>query len=306
MSQLSLFKITEKINKDISVCKKECLIKPIFKDQFEKNDDFLNNQIHQISESNHLKNINNFKNTEIPTNQSNSEELKTDEKNNLEIHEIEIDISNESKKSQSQLGRKKARNGSEGKHNKFSDDNLRRKIKHIILSNIMDFINEKIYIMYNGNIGQGINTKKLLTLNHIQKSNVIVQYNKEFLNKTLGDIFSENISTRFTNFPKEHNKNLIENLKSELDESKRNYFNKLFNLTFLQGLKHFRESETINELIGLKKFNELIKKFEFDEDYTKCLDYYIHNFETIINNKKSRNKKKKIEENNLEKMEIKP
>ena len=50
----------------------------------------MNNQIHQISESNYYKNINNFKNTEIPTNQSNSEELKTDEKNTSNNNNIYI------------------------------------------------------------------------------------------------------------------------------------------------------------------------------------------------------------------------
>ena len=292
MSQLSMFKISRISNVKIDVCQKERLIKPIFKDQFDKDDDFLKNQINQINESNHQKNINNFKNSEFPTNHSNPEELKTNEKYEPEHFEIAIKISSEQNKDQLKFGRKRARSGLERKHNKFTDDNLRRKCKHIVLSSIMDFINEKLYILYKGNLGQGINIKKLLTLNYNQKSNVIVQYNKDFLNKTLGDIFSEDISSRFTNFPKEHNKNLIEILRKESDESKRNYFNKLFNLTFLQSLEHFRGSETINELIGLKKYNEIINKFEFDNDYITCLNYYIHNFEIIINNKKSRNRKK--------------
>ena len=148
--------------------------------------------------------------------------------------------------------------------------------------------------------------KQILMLNKNQKSNATITFNQQFLHKKLGDIFSDDISIKFTNYNKKHNKEVIEELMNEKNVFIRDFFRKLFNITFLQGLKHFRESETINELIGLKKFNELIKKFEFDEDYTKCLDYYIHNFETIINNKKSRNKKKKIEENNLEKMEIKP
>ena len=55
----------------------------------------------------------------------------------------------------------------------------------------MDFINIKISESYNGNIGQGIFLKKLLMLNHEQKSNSNVKYNQEFLEKKLGEIFSE-------------------------------------------------------------------------------------------------------------------
>ena len=47
------------------------------------------------------------------------------------------------------LGRKKKENEGLGEHNKFSDDNIIRKIKHVILDSIMKFINKKsiIYIL---------------------------------------------------------------------------------------------------------------------------------------------------------------
>ena len=206
-----------------------------------------------------------------------------------EIKEIkEIQIKNDKKC----LGRKKKRSQTIGKHNKFSDDNIRRKCKHIILYNIMDFINYKISEKYK-DIGQGIFLKKLLMLSHEQKSNANIDYNKQFLDKKIGQIFSENISNRYTSFPKEHNKNLINNLINEKDDNKRIYFNNLFNLTFFECLKHFRGSELINELNGLIGYKEAINEYEKDGDmdYKSCLEYYINHFETIINNKKSRMKK---------------
>ena len=212
-----------------------------------------------------------------------------------EVKEIQI------KDSKNRLGRKKKRNGIEGKHNKFSDDNIRRKCKHIVLYNAMDFINIKISESYNGNIGQGIFLKKLLMLNHEQKSNSNVKYNQDFLEKKLGEIFSENISTRYTSFPADHNKNLINNLINEKDDNKRNYFTNLFNITFIECLKHFRGSETIDELNGLKGYNEAINEFAKDnENYKECLKYYINNFENIINNKKSRIRTKKDKIKNKE------
>ena len=47
------------------------------------------------------------------------------------------------------LGRKKKKNEGLGEHNKFSDDNIIRKIKHVILDSVMKFINKKsiIYIL---------------------------------------------------------------------------------------------------------------------------------------------------------------
>ena len=63
--------------------------------------------------------------------------------------------------------------------------------------------------------------KQLLTLNHKQKANIIVDENKQFLQKTLQEIFSDNISKRYTNYPLDHNKNLINRLLEEDDEEKR-------------------------------------------------------------------------------------
>ena len=156
--------------------------------------------------------------------------LKIKDMNIIEENkEIEIEIKNENIKPVKLLGRKKANSNQVGIHNKFCDDNLRIKCKHIILSSLMDFINKKIYELYDGNIGQGILKKKLYIINNKQKSNTIVQYNKDFLNKNLKDIFSEKITARCTNISPDFNKILIQNLLDEKDEKKKNYFNKLFN-----------------------------------------------------------------------------
>ena len=182
-------------------------------------------------------------------------------------------------------------------HNKYSDDNLRRKCKHLVLKYILKFINYQILIIYNGNIGNGIFKKQLQTLNQSQKSDATINFNKMFLNKTLAEIFSENISGRFTNFPPNHNKLLIEKLMNENDEEKKIYFNNIFNLTFIQCLKHFTGEIKIDLLDGLKCFedikNDIMNNYEDDGlDYYNTLKYYLNNFEVIINNKKARKPRK--------------
>ena len=157
-------------------------------------------------------------------------------------------------KNKEKINKKKGRNPKiGGKHNKYSDDNLRRKCKHILINELQIFINNKIREIYNDNIGQGIFLKQLLSMNQKQKANANVIFNREFLYKSLKDIFSENISTKYTILPLNYNKILIEQLMNEHDKYKRLYFQNLFNLTFIQCLNHFRGKEIINELIGLTK-----------------------------------------------------
>ena len=210
-------------------------------------------------------------------------------------NEYDKQKTNELNNIQGRSAKKRGRRESSGEHNKFSDDNLRRKCKHIVLENLLFFLNCIIRNKYKNNIGTGINVKKLLIIKQKQISDATIQFNKDFLSKTIGDIFSDNISTRYTNYPLSHNKNLIFYLTNQRDENKKQYFEKIFNLTFLDCLKHFRGSQYIEELDGLKGFDTVKSKYRNDEDYLKSLNYYIMNFEQIINKKKAR--KNKIIEN---------
>ena len=116
------------------------------------------------------------------------------------------------------------------------------------------------------------------------------------MDKSLKDIFSENISSRFKNYPPTHNKELIESLINEIDDEKRIYFNKLFNLTFFDCLKYFIDDMIFtNELNGFKKFSSIkgIIEQKQGKEYVDLLLYYFKNFKEIINNKKPRKMNKK-------------
>ena len=166
------------------------------------------------------------------------------------------------------------------------------KVKNIILKNLLNFINDKIKEIYDSNIGQSILTKKLLSIKQKQKqkSGSTDNFNKEFLDKSIGNIFSEDIRTNYSLYLPSHNKRLIELLLNEEDNNKRIYFNKLFNLTFRDALKYFRGSEDIEELNGMERFGSKNKDIKNDENYLITLKYYVINFEEILGRK--RNKKK--------------
>ena len=188
------------------------------------------------------------------------------------------------------LGRKKRAESQDGEHNKFSDDNLRKKVKHLVLDTAFNFINDKINEIYKGNIGHGIFIKKLLLINQKQKSESSIQYNKDFLQKTLGEIFSEKISSRYTKHNPYHNYFLIKALTSDKNENN-NYFKKLFNITFIDCLEHFIGIKKVEELEGLDTFENIKTKYEDDADYLKSLKFCIMNYEKIINNKRTRIRK---------------
>ena len=187
-------------------------------------------------------------------------------------------------------GRKKKLDNNEEnmdkEHNKYSDDNIRRKIKHIVLKKLLEFINQKIETMYT-HINRGIFTKKLMTIQQYQISNATILYNKNFLNKKIGDIFSVDISKRYTNYLPNHNKTLILSLINDEDINKKEYFKGLFDLTFLECLKHFRGTIDNYYLQGYGNFEEEMNKLG-EKDYINAIKTYINNYENIIGNKKER------------------
>ena len=240
------------------------------------------------------ENTTNEKSTNEKTEQEKEIEQKKEKEKEIErqiiyVPKFKITNKNESNEDINQVSQKKRGRTNTGKskiiHNKYSDDNLRRKCKHLVLQNLMKFINDKIKEIY-GHIGYGMKIKKLLIINQEQISNATIKFNKNFLRKKLSEIFSVNISTRYTNFDKEHNKILISELINDKDEIKRNYFKMLFNLTFVDCLRHFNGSKNIQILNDMTLFSQLDIEDEKDEDYSKLLSFYINNYEKIMERKR--------------------
>ena len=117
--------------------------------------------------------------------------------------------------------RGRGRGESNGKvHNKYIFDNMLRKTKGMIIKVVFNFINKKIMAIYDDNIGQGNNIKKLFMINQAQVSNANIDFNKAFLEKTLGEIFSADLTKRIVNYNRDHNKILIEKLKKKTKKKK--------------------------------------------------------------------------------------
>ena len=194
---------------------------------------------------------------------------------------------------QNQINTVTTNNPEKKKTTKISDDNIRRKVKHILLNCIIDFLNKIILILYNNKIGKSITIKQFKNLNQKAKSDTNVQYNKEFLNRTICDIFSEKISGRFTNYQADHNKKLIDILLNEKNNSISSTFHKLLSLTFFEYLEHFRGTKNFEELKGMTLLDEVLSQYSDEPDYLEYLEYYFKHYEECINKKRSRNSKKK-------------
>ena len=144
--------------------------------------------------------------------------------------------------------------------------------------------------------------KKILDINKQQVVIANIDYNQKFMKETIGTILSDTISTRFTNYRPKHNEELIKRLKEDKNKNIREYFEKLFNLTFLDCVDHFIGNEKLEILEGMTLFEEMkddhaqLEKRNIDlndESYLENLKYYFENYESILKAKKSRNRKTK-------------
>ena len=91
-------------------------------------------------------------------------------------------------------------------NHKIANDNMIRKCKHLVINNCIEFLNFQIKKIYHNNIGEGILIKKILDINQVQKSDNKLETTKLFLNKKLSEIFSVDISSKYTSFLPAHNK----------------------------------------------------------------------------------------------------
>ena len=171
----------------------------------------------------------------------------------------------------------------------------------MLIESVIKFINDKIYYVYDGNIGDGFFKMQLMKLNQEQKKNSNVEFNQLFLNKTLKEILSQKITRRIKFYKEDHNKELI----NQLIEEKKEEFENLFNLTFIECLEHFVGIRKIEELNGLTLFSELKKqildKYKKDgESFYKNLEFFMKEFKNKINNAKPRKRKEKNSQSSID------
>lgn len=208
------------------------------------------------------------------------------EKNITSIDNININTNNLNNKFEKEyLGKKKV--------NKVKNNNNNlKKVRNMLLNSLFRFINKKIKKEFNNDIGKGPNIKQFKSVSKKNLSHSKVEFDKQFLNVKLKEIFSENVSKKYTNYLPNKNKDLFLNLKDY------DYFKKIFELTFLDCIQHINgnknilldDFETIEEII-------LQENNKFDKEDIDMYKDIIINYQTYIENKKER--KKKIQSSNF-------
>ena len=179
-------------------------------------------------------------------------------------------------------------------NHKIANDNMIRKCKHLVINNCIEFLNFQIKKIYHNNIGEGILIMKILDINQVQKSDNKLETTKLFLNKKLSEIFSVDISSKYTSFLPAHNKILISRLLNEEDIEKKEKFQKIFNLTFADCIQLFLgNNNKYIEFEGFPVLDEIKDELNEDNEYLEKIKNFLLNFEDIIKHKKPRKRNKK-------------
>lgn len=163
-------------------------------------------------------------------------------------------------------------------------DNEIKKGRNILLNSIFRFVNKKIRIIFNNDIGKGISIKQFVKISKKELNHSNVEFDKNYLNTKLKEIFSGDISGKFTNFLINKNEKLLQNL------IKIDYFKELFELTFLQCIEHINGTKFISLLEGFETLDEILLNEEekLKENDIENYKYIIENYKQCVENKFSR------------------
>ena len=208
------------------------------------------------------------------------------------------------KKTNNLLGRKKKNSGEIGLHDKYSENNRVRKFKVIIKDALLDLINSKIKENINLTILIGQKEFTVDGLLNIRQDQIIstnVMDNRQLLDKTIRELFSDEIAQNFRKYPKNYNKLVIDKIY-EIDNEEK--ITSILDMKFSDCIKYFRKEQNYMDderyfcLKGLeKKFENLtidLTNEGNDEKYIEMLFDLIYNFENIFFAKKSRKRRGKI------------
>jgi len=206
-------------------------------------------------------------------------------------------------------GRKSKENIKREIHDKRCPDNIIKKIKVVIFKYTLLFLNK----ILNDNSKYKIQLLKLdyKLINRIEKEQEL-----NFLNLSLKDLFSKDISPKYKNkFPHDYNKKIIEKILK--DDGDIVLF--AFNMTLRDWLDIFTQKKSVKDIVNKYNknnidFQDLIEKIEQsligfdkmlkkinennDEDYMTLFIFYFYNYERWFCLKKCR--KRNIKEKEIE------
>ena len=177
------------------------------------------------------------------------------------------------------------------KHDKFSSDNLIKKLKCYLLKFLVKFAN-LIIKNYKSN---KIKEYTLIKINHIEAKDLDTKNNLALLDMPIKEILSKEKSKHFKN-RKPSNKETIEKLLR--DEINNIIIQTIFTkMTFREWLQNFKNKEIkeINKVkIEFKGVDKLLKEIDKENNikYINMIKYHLDNFEEWFKKRKPRNKNK--------------
>lgn len=166
----------------------------------------------------------------------------------------------------------------EKNHDKFSPDNIQRKIQVHYQTFILDFVNDILESLGN--------RKKFLNISYESKKIVNKNQFNLLKNSTIGDIISKQISDKYKKVDKDYNSNLHKYLKTY------KFLENIFNINYLTFFRMFyMKNEKIVDLkiFGIEKVITLSDKTETYYDNLENLkkeedEKYIKEFEKCLKN----------------------
>lgn len=174
------------------------------------------------------------------------------------------------KKSYHGLGRTKKSSKEIRKHNRNSNDNLKRKAKGDFLNNLYLYLLSRFKINRNKKTGKLI--KVLKKINPQQKNRIGKEYNSKWINLKIKDIFSVDINKKFEKYGKDFNTKKINEIMIIKKEDK---VIELLNKNVKDLLKiYLYENDKYEEYKGFEKLNDVIKRLELYGENSNYIGKY--------------------------------
>ena len=173
-----------------------------------------------------------------------------------------------------------------GKHNKFSKDNLIRKIKSKLLAAIRSYINSLLKTYYLKNEIKSVVLLQKLDQKYIRDTSI--DFNKKLINLKIKDIFSDDISLKYKALGRNFNKNLINKIYQ--GKSQKNIIS-ILEMTFLECLEHVSGKKNYESLKGLEnEFQLIVNNMNETDKYIEAFNNLLSMFEFHFKNTTPRKK----------------
>ena len=232
---------------------------------FYKNNIFLNHKRKRKNESS--KNDSSLETNENNINNEEEREDKRDKKIIFHLQKSEKEKKNlknykdsNSDKIKKNPGRKKKGSGEVGEHNKFSKDNMMRKLKNKVMESARKLINK---IIKNESNFEPRNFREIRKIEGVYSQELNIKFNFWFYFQKLKDIFQFTMSSKYSKGDLNSNNKLINKIYSE---EKRNKFRKTIELLEMPYYQFYHDI-----FLGEKKnwylnfdINEKENKFELE------------------------------------------